>query len=51
MAQSNFRREIMQRIQVLTGELISHVTKLDSDDENFTIAEDFIIGNITNNSY
>ena len=51
MAQSNFRREILQKIQAQTGQLVSHVTKLDPSDENFGIAEEFIMNNITNNSY
>ena len=46
MAASNFRRENLSRIQVHTSELIAHVTGLDRSDENFRIAEDFILSNL-----
>ncbi len=51
MAQSNFRRQNLSRIQVQVCELIEHTTRLAPDDENFSIAEEFLMGNICNNSY
>ena len=51
MAASNFRRENLSRVQAHTSELIAHVTGLRRGDENFRIAEDFILSNLQNNVY
>ena len=48
---STFRKQNLQRIQAQVNELISHVTKLEPSDENFSIAEDFIMQNIQHNSF
>ena len=48
---STFRKQNLQRIQAQVNELISHVTSLEPSDENFSIAEDFIMQNIQHNSF
>ena len=51
MAQSTFRRKNLAIVQNLTDDLISTLTGLDRADENFHIAQDFIMSNVTNNSF
>ena len=51
MAQSNFRRQNLSHIQMQACDLIEHVTKFDRGDENFGIAEEFIMAQIQNNSF
>lgn len=51
MAQSTFRRKNLAIVQNLSDDLISTLTGLERSDENFHIAQDFIMSNVTNNSF
>ena len=51
MTASAFRRENQQRIYGHVDELILHVTGLRREDENYSIAEQFILQWFQNNTY
>ena len=51
MAQSSYKRKNEAVIKGYTSQLIEHVTGLNPGEENFNIAENFIMDNLRNNSY
>jgi len=51
MAQSTFRRQNLHDIQLQVNELIENVTGLEEGDENYQIAQEFIMNNVCNNTY
>ena len=51
MATSNYRKKNISAIQKDTDALIGHTTGLRPEDENFLIAQDFIMGNLMNNTF
>ena len=51
MAQSDFKIAQGREILFYVGKLIQHISKLEPQDENFSIAEDFIMSNINGHTF
>jgi hypothetical protein len=51
MAQSHFKIAQERQILFYAGKLIEHVTKLTPEDQNYEIAESFILSNIHGHTF